>query len=1267
MKMLHKLTTATVVAATSFVAFAGWLSDDSIEQAASVWLSSDKVAQLTMKGLTFGKLTHRGSLRIVHLVPGGYIIMSGSDASDPVVAFSRNGFAEPSEGSAFHAMLDSSGANVAKREEEKGGRTAKWEKLIGRRDGSKSAAMRLSAGGTVEPSTILIEQFMAMHWNQWQPYNDFTPVYDENADDNLYRARCPCGCVATATAQQMAHCQWPWRTGRTDTWVHSLDADGEVESNGIYAESEFTVRADGRLPFDWDAMLDNYSWWWGDARGHVAESDRFHLARFISWVDAILQMNFSRNGSGSNFWIARDSTSDWYEPFESCDLESRNDYGVAKIKADLELGFPVHVGVPGHSVVAHGYASDGESDWLYINYGFGGSEDGWYKLYDSPIGCAFPGFRPRKMVQLEPLPKVSGRNLEVKWHLPDCHTNSVTGFEITKLVFGNQTGDLVYDFSADCGTASDPGNIYMTKLDGIGNDTVLLWWDPVISGTYDFDDVVLLTSSSVLSYAIQSAYFGSGRVEILASFDGGDWQVVSEPLLYWDSDSQGWITNRVFLGNHGGQTVRLRIRVSRHGGWYGYRSLLLDDFVLTDVIRPEEQSVFADASARSHVFKGLTGGSLVSVSVKPLFGTEDGEISKPETVRIEGTAAKPLPKAISEYVVADSCYGSAKAGKDWALNGTAEGDTAIKARNAWTGGFSVRLYGTVDSRSKLSFSWYATGYYAEEDTFDEFTATFIDDNGFASCDFWVCTNSTQAIGKQRVELPLSQFEGKSGVVQFVFRHNGANYAGDGDTMRFYEPELTNIRTPVIPGISWGEETWETAPSPEILSVKGSDGLEIDEGLYREIGIGEDTLRVSCSASAETLRAYPSHLSLVDDGDVAVEKIAAGEFLVKMDTSKAPRRSRMILTLEATDRNGTTAYRNLSLRFDDSASVRKLDRMRKLDTLADAKPIDAFQFENSMENSGPGELVGSIWGGGVSYVESPLGQALHHDGLDGPYNGGNLDFPDEWTILTIAKTSGTDNAVLFEFGSSGSGQYGFALASGGKNTVTLSHWKPDALHKDAITVNVPRASGQYHAYALRGNGLNVEMFVDGIFAGSTTLPAVPRVGFQFFSVISGDGNTGLTNASGECVDDWRMFATALPDTAIVAYANMLLMFDENKAGEKVGDVVVPECWFKKYYPGDSLSQTALTAKAANGRSIWECYVAGLDPTAKDDDLVAGIAFENGVPKVSIANGEKANRSYRILAVKALDCPETPLDVTDVPDLSAEPYGEYRFFRISAEIP
>ena len=1140
-------------------AFAELVSDESIEQAAASWLSSDRVAQMTMKGLSFDKLEHRGSLRVVRLSPSGYIIMSGSDISDPVISFSRNDFVEPEDGSPFHAMLTHSDSNVQKHEEVGGVRTEKWMELIGGHDGSKPKAMRLQTSPEEEPSTVLIEPFMTTHWNQWQPWNDFCPVLDPNEEDMLYRARCACGCVATAVAQQIAHFKWPWNTGRSDSYGHTLDRDGDDDP-----EETFFIRFDGHVPFEWNLLLDTYSWWWGDARGNVEEWERYPIGRFILWVDHLTCMNFGKNGSGSHFATVREPASDWYEWWEDLDLVNNYDISAAKIKADLEEGVPVHIGVPGHSVVAHGWASDDEYDYVYLNYGWGGASDGWYVLdgrnADTPICGAGVGFRPKKMVQLEPLPKVCDNDVTVKWHLPPYYDGSVTGFEVEAVMFGNQIGSETCNFTDSVGAASDPASIYVTNgVEEVRNETDFLCFGSWMSGTYNLPGERILTSGSTLSYRVSSADVGDRDVEILASFDGGAWQTVSRPMLcrtYW---SGSWISQEVFLGEHAGKIARFKIKV----GWSGGR-VLFDDFTLSNVIQPSV--VFRQTVApglRTYTVSGFIDGVLAGVSVTPIFSDGGGIKSGREFSRIAGRATLPIPATITEYTTNDVVYTSEVANDTWSLRGTAEGDSTIKAYHAWAGGFDVALPGKLTEHSTLSFSWYEIGCYALDTEYDTMTVTFADAAG-EETEFWCATNQNQQTERQFVEIPLSRFAGKMGCIKLVFWHNGVNYVGDGDIMRFYSPRISNVAIPVLPETRWDSKTFAVLPPPRIDSVKGHDGLEIDEGLYREIEIGEDTLRVSCSATVEKLCAYPSHLTLMNDEDVIVEKITTGEFLIRMNTAKVTRRSRMILTLAASDCNGTTVYRDVSLRFDAIASIDKLDRWRKLDALI-GKPLAAFTFDKSnTDNSGTGSM--EIGWGNVSYVESPLGYALYHNDDDGPWitSDRSQDLPNEWTVLTMARLSDVDNAVLYQFGSSEYEHCGFAIASGGKDKVTLSYWSPHERHTDLLTINVPNASGQYHTYVLRAKERTIEMFVDGISAGSTTLPSMPKVILQIFSIIAYSGNTGLVNAKGEYMDDWRMYDAALPDTAIVAYANTLLMFDQERAGMEIEDVVVPERWFKKYY-------------------------------------------------------------------------------------------------------
>ena len=59
------------------------------------------------------------------------------------------------------------------------------------------------------------------------------------------------------------------------------------------------------------------------------------------------------------------------------------------------------------------------------------------------------------------------------------------------------------------------------------------------------------------------------------------------------------------------------------------------------------------------------------------------------------------------------------------------------------------------------------------------------------------------------------------------------------------------------------------------------------------------------------------------------------------------------------------------------------------------------------------------------------------------------------------------------------------------------------------------------------------------------------------------------------------------------------------------------------------EAAAKLPAANGRPVWECYVAGLDPTDATDDFIATIEMVNGVPKISVGGrGERSGRVYTV---------------------------------------
>ena len=113
-------------------------------------------------------------------------------------------------------------------------------------------------------------------------------------------------------------------------------------------------------------------------------------------------------------------------------------------------------------------------------------------------------------------------------------------------------------------------------------------------------------------------------------------------------------------------------------------------------------------------------------------------------------------------------------------------------------------------------------------------------------------------------------------------------------------------------------------TPSIISVSNVVNdvavTPIREGFFRECLYGTVTeFDVTCSEHVENLNAYSSHLALVGERQVTTRVLGPHTFRVSVDAtgiSEAQSRSRMILTLEAIDSNGTKAYKDLSLRFSE---------------------------------------------------------------------------------------------------------------------------------------------------------------------------------------------------------------------------------------------------------------------------------------------------------------------------------------------------------------
>lgn len=979
--MTRKISCSISLWATgAFIALAGALSaatvtEDEARAAASAFILADPVGSAVLRGRTVSTVFERDGLWIAALSPSGHVILSGSDLADPIVGFSTNDFAEPDPDSPAYTYLAGISASLAAQEANGGVRHARWNRLLG-----GGTNLKLMAAAIESPETVVIPPFLQSHYNQCQPYNDYVPVYKSSTNDlGSYRGRCPCGCVATAAAQEFRHFRWPARIDRVDSFNHSF-----TDTNNV--ETAFPLRFDGHLPIDWGSLEDDYvsyasycvtnyypgggySWGWRydyDLRGFVDESVRYPIARLVLFADVLARMSFKSGSSSANYGTVANNASEWYVKGEWVDMVD----GAERIKNDILAGVPCQVSIgaynennvryKGHEVVAHGWAESGSIQYLYINFGWGGSNDGYYNLADNIQDYqekqVLVGHYPRAKPQIDPLPKVCGTSLSLNWHFPDFYTNKLSGFTVS--ISRNATTPTTFldDFSASTGVSSSEAGIYVTT-DSAGYDGNLLFTKPTAAGTYTFPDSYTLTSASVLTFKLYSFAALGAVYQIEARFNGGDWTPLCTPTLKADWGASGWSTERIYLGSHGGQTAQFRIRNSHSGSYYPQDEsrIQLDDFSVTDVLAPvAPQTLTVGKTARSASLNGFSGGATYSFTVTPNISGAlvDGEASEPVSTAIAGTRNTPIPGELT-YNLSTLSFSASDTSGTWSYSGTVVDDTSVG--DGWNCSITCSALGSLTSTSTLTFDWTADDFYDiwnGADGYDVLSATFKASDGTES-PLWCITNRAAKTSRQQVSCNLATLSGQSGKIVISYSHQGPGYGVGGV---IYAPRVANILESSVPAVAWETETLTALGTPEIRSVSS-----VSEGFYSECGLGTTTFSVTCSESVTSLQALPSHLALVGDNDVTVTPRGNGRFTVSVTPSGVTEdnlRSRMILTLAATDANGTTAYKDLSLRFAPMEAVAAVTVTAQSASGAELTAVIPYTWfiENGLASSGAADAA-----------------------------------------------------------------------------------------------------------------------------------------------------------------------------------------------------------------------------------------------------------------------------------------------------------------------
>lgn len=277
----------------------------------------------------------------------GFVIVSGDDRTEPILGYTDTGdFDYETLPPALQGLLEHYTVQIAELRQTT---DAEWA--------SRSSQRRAA---TV-PTHPKVAQLMTCTWNQRGPYNNLCP---KDNDGN----RSVTGCVATAMAQILYYHREKMVTetqapipGYT-SWSHQIKVDGIPEGS----------------PLDWDNMVDN---------GGSSAKQQTAVAQLMLYCGVSVEMDYTSSSSGAQIsevpiaminYFGMGSTAHhvWKNEMSDTDWD-------LMVYDELAAGRPVYMGgytgdwSMGHAFVCDGY--DGNRRY-HINWGWGGSSDGYYLL-----------------------------------------------------------------------------------------------------------------------------------------------------------------------------------------------------------------------------------------------------------------------------------------------------------------------------------------------------------------------------------------------------------------------------------------------------------------------------------------------------------------------------------------------------------------------------------------------------------------------------------------------------------------------------------------------------------------------------------------------------------------------------------------------------------------------------------------------------------------------------------------------------------------------
>ena len=428
---------------TSAILHASEVGENEILAAARKWIADNAVFLAELPNAVPEKAVQMADfegktmpLWRVDLQPAGYLVMSADDTLPPVVAFNTNGAFDMPAGHPLPAMLNRQGAIF---QEELDKPQTRGNELAAENKSRWNALLGRTRADSATPSKIITEPLLTTIWNQYAPYDYISP------NNGSYVNRGITGCVPTAFSQVLKFHEWPPKGQGS---ASHKDSEGNVKGE---------LWADYSFPYEWDLMRDNHidNWRYSSKlkdyyypRGNINRSD-WALARMMMEMGAFSQADYEQDGTGAYSYKFKTLLADhlmYADTAEYGDINvgyigyTSQDTLYSRIKEDMLAGRPAIMTYPGHAFVGDGLGTMGGLDYYHINYGWGGSHNGWYLLTDgynsTVIITATTGIMPRPVAVFRPMSVEQPAAFTLLWDFPKRLT--AEAFRLTRIT-GNQS------------------------------------------------------------------------------------------------------------------------------------------------------------------------------------------------------------------------------------------------------------------------------------------------------------------------------------------------------------------------------------------------------------------------------------------------------------------------------------------------------------------------------------------------------------------------------------------------------------------------------------------------------------------------------------------------------------------------------------------------------------------------------------------------------------------------------------------------------------